>query len=181
MAILLEHEQDGVRLRGGGYGINQNREDYDRALFYISERAHLYGEAQRLRSVFAQSETANEKGERGQLERELLVCEMSEAGAQLTALALWNVQEERRCPANYPLWWRGCPLEPWYGDPKHEKSMHIADRLRRAFPDILMSKSENAMAVYRRVTATDIMNVWEERDCVLSIDRDVFRSQLFCD
>ena len=177
MAILLEHEQDGVHLRGGGYGINQNREDYDRALFYISERAHLYGEAQRLRSVFAQSETANEKGERGQLERELLVCEMSEAGAQLTALALWNVQEERRRPVKYPLWWRGCPLELtqlWvgYGPPKHhEKSMHIADRLRRAFPNILMSKSENAMAVYRRVTAQDIMNVWEERDCVLSIDK----------
>ena len=50
----------------------------------------------------------------------------------------------------------------WYGDPKHEKSMHLADRLLRAFPGILISESEHAMAVYRRVSAHElIMGNWE--------------------
>ena len=47
-------------------------------------------------------------------------------------------------------------------DPERRKSMHIADRLRRLFPGVLMSESEHAMVVYRRLSATDlILSNWD--------------------
>ena len=40
--------------------------------------------------------------------------------------------------------------------------MHIADRLKRAFPGVLISESDHAMAVYRRVSAMElILDNWE--------------------
>jgi hypothetical protein len=70
--------------------------------------------------------------------------------------------EAPEMPSSFTNWWEGYGLEPWYGDPKHEKSMHLADRLLRAFPGILISESEHAMAVYRRVSAHElIMGNWE--------------------
>ena len=47
----------------------------------------------------------------------------------------------------------------WYSckqNPNYQRSMHLADRLLRAFPGILMSESANAMAVYRLLSPNDI-------------------------
>jgi hypothetical protein len=70
--------------------------------------------------------------------------------------------------------WTGTRFEPWRGklpadwhlkcnpSMRHEKCMHIADRLKRAFPGVLISESDHAMAVYRRVSAMElILDNWE--------------------
>eukprot|EP00966_Prymnesium_polylepis_P219028 5068323-Prymnesium_polylepis.1 len=44
---------------------------------------------------------------------------------------------------------------------RHEKTMHLADRLLRSFPGVLRSQSERAMAVYRRVSAHELdLSYW---------------------
>ena len=47
-------------------------------------------------------------------------------------------------------------------DPEHRKSMHIADRLLRSFPGVLMRESEHAMVVYRQLSPTElILSNWD--------------------
>ena len=84
------------------------------------------------------------------------------------ALRKWideGEQGEEPKASNYGVttWWEGFAhgrREPG----RHEKSMHLADRLVRSFPGVLISESDHAMAVYRRVSATDlILENWERR------------------
>ena len=88
--------------------------------------------------------------EGGLLESELLKCEEKAVSAQLKALR--SLQDQRGTPSdqgvNFTTWWSGHNPKP----ARHQKTMHLADRLLRSFPGILMSESAHAMAVYRRVS-----------------------------
>uniref|UniRef100_A0A7S0Q4M2 Uncharacterized protein n=1 Tax=Coccolithus braarudii TaxID=221442 RepID=A0A7S0Q4M2_9EUKA len=54
--------------------------------------------------------------------------------------------------------------KPGSEDSLHEKSMHLADRLMRALPGVLISESAHAMAVYRRVSPHElILGNWDGR------------------
>ena len=88
---------------------------------------------------------------RADLERELLGSEKDMVSAQLEVL--YAIQQQRGPPGNFTSWWKGYAPDKR----RHEKSMHLADRLLRSFPGILMSESEHAMAVYRRVSANELI------------------------
>jgi len=73
---------------------------------------------------------------------------------------------------NQTQWWRGRLVADWQvaqnPDLKHEKTMHFADRLRRACPGILVSDSVQGMALYRRISTLDlVLENWEHRSPVL--------------
>jgi len=54
--------------------------------------------------------------------------------------------------------------KPGSEDSLHEKSMHLADRLMRALPGVLISESAHAMAVYRRVSPHElVLGNWDRR------------------
>jgi len=46
----------------------------------------------------------------------------------------------------------------------HEKQLHLADRLLRAYPGILVNDSARAMAVYRHVSACDLIAAYGDRN-----------------
>ena len=50
-------------------------------------------------------------------------------------------------------WWEGFLPD----QAVHQKTMHLADRLLRAYPGILMCDSARAMALYRRVSPNDLI------------------------
>ena len=46
----------------------------------------------------------------------------------------------------------------------HEKQLHLADRLLRAYPSILVNDSARAMAVYRHVSACGLIAAYSDRN-----------------
>ena len=78
--------------------------------------------------------------------------------------------------------WRGVPfrnnsdfwLKLWglEADPtlRHEKNMHLADRLLRAYPGRLLSETKHAMAVYRRLQPHELVLAnWDDVDDELGL------------
>ena len=154
VAILLEREQEGWC---DGYGVDQNWEYWDAIR---RETAHLQSDVKQLQMACSNYRDPDgtfwtQRTPRGQREYELLAQEMGDVEAALRAAtrAAMQSQDQRGLPSNRTHWWQGYFPEPR----RHEKSMHLADRLLRSFPGTLVSESKHAMAVYRRVSATELI------------------------
>ena len=53
---------------------------------------------------------------------------------------------------------------------RHEKTMHLADRLLRAYPGRLLSETKHAMAVYRRLQPHELVLAnWDDVDDELGL------------
>ena len=151
VVAFLEREQNGD---SRGYGWDQNRDHYEERR---QETAALDSEASGLRCAAQNFAMPFHPTSPDIAQRDLLEREAGEVSAELEALC--NLQCQRALPSTYTHWWRGCKSEPAV----HQKTVHLADRLLRAYPGILLSDGARAMALYRHVTAIDLILAYGDR------------------
>ena len=142
LVVFLEREQNGDST---GYGCDQNRDHYEEQK---QERAALDSEASGLRRASQSFTMPFHPTSSAIVQRDLLEREAGEASMELQAL--WHLQMQRALPSTFTSWWRGYRSEPAV----HQKTLHLADRLLRAYPGILVRDSAQGMALYRRISTS---------------------------
>ena len=71
--------------------------------------------------------------------------------------SLHKRQSERGLPSTFTNWWKGYRSSRGFDG---LNTMHLADRLLRAYPGILVNDSARAMALYRHVSAGDLITAY---------------------
>ena len=83
---------------------------------------------------------------------DLRVLQQEQDDVRLQIHDVWRIPH----PSSYTHWWEGSRYT-------HQKTMHLVDRLLRVYPGILKCDSARAMALYRHVTANDLILVCGDR------------------
>ena len=175
VVAYLEREQDG---NSSGYGRDQNWQHYDEQERLRSPLMDDLYELDRCWKHCQKEEVAVWNDDGGSFWCEQQNCKCTE-GCSLRRAAIkarnpvdlrvlqqeqdgvkQQLESVRRVPlpSNYTSWWEGFrehPVTPDVGS--HQKTMHLADRLLRMYPGILKCDSARAMALYRRVSANDLI------------------------
>ena len=87
---------------------------------------------------------------------DLRVLQQEQDDVRLQIHDVWRIPH----PSSYTHWWEGNSPDGWrvpYPSSYTQKTMHLADRLLRVYPGILKCDSARAMALYRRVSADDLI------------------------
>ena len=167
VVAYLEREQDGD---SRGYGRDQNWQFHDEQERLRSSLMHDLAGLERWREQCQREEVAVWNGS-GWCERQdckcRIGCSLRRAAIKArNAVDLRVLQQEQddvcmqlesvsQIPlrSSYTRYWEGSLLDAG----SHQKTMHLADRLLRACPGILKCDSAHAMALYRRVSVSDLI------------------------